>query len=536
MTVSAILLCGCSKKEEPVKQVHRSISLRLVHGPEIQALIKSLKQDFLSRGPVLQDGQKVELELISSLGTVAAKGIASGSIKTDGWLASSRSLVNYTNMNLSNLGPQQVECKQLFATPVIIATQKRNRYFFNAVGDEFSWKEFFDARIDQTQAETKQPLNISFAHGSPLSSTSGLASLLQLTYLATFGEKRVLDSDLLRNKTTLSRLKHYEEQVSNYGVSESFFLDKVVNSSPDRVAFALTTEHQLALFNAAISEPSKRLIALYPKEGSYWEDYNLCMSDSDWTGPAARAALRMWTDYLSSDEAQFKIKQHGLRPSVVNIGEVAPLDQNHGVNTSLPSASYLPAPGDVTSFLLESWGKIQRPVAMQIVLDTSGSMEKNLLVGQDYLRNWLAASSQRDLKSLMSFSSEVRIDTEFTDDSVAVIKALDQTRALGGSSLYEGIKQALSRLSEKELAPYRKALLLFTDGEDLNSQISLEYLSDLVRQKSALYDIHLMIIAVKKEGASHSDLQRLAKAANGVFVQGDLLEMNTIFSEMFKNI
>lgn len=531
-----LALSGCQPgAEQSVQPVRKSsLTLRIVHGPDVRSYLSTLKEDFSLNAPTLPDGTKINIEFISEMGVTAARRIARGELKADAWLAPSTSLVNYANSNLTNLGARQVDCQRLFATPIIVATAEKNRLFFNISEQSFSWNEFIEARLQQRE-KNAQLIEASMSHATPLTSTTGLAALIELSYLAAYNKQTSIDPETLQAEATRKRLRVYQDMVSNYSPSEGFLLSRIASTASNRVLFAITTEQELALYNKHREPSAPKLLALYPREGSYWQDYNFCISKADWVTPAHRAALAIFGEFLTSQQAQLAAGRAGFRPSVHPAGDLPPLTSQYGVDISQPAVSLSPVSGEFVNRLFEMWSSIMRPAVLLVVLDTSGSMDVDLETVKNYLRNWIARSGERDLKGLIVFNSDPKIAAPFTSSTYEVIQALDPVRSLGGSAVYDGIRRAFDLLASSKLSAYRKVVLVLTDGDDKNSSTSLELLMDRVRQEVSNDDIDLTLVGIKREGTDYSDLQRIARSANGTFRLGSDAELASIFEDLFKS-
>ena len=119
-------------------------------------------------------------------------------------------------------------------------------------------------------------------------------------------------------------------------------------------------------------------------------------------------------------------------------------------------------PQDITFFAAEA-----APLTILVLLDASLSMRTNL----DYVKEAAATFVDRlwegDVAMIGEFNDRVRFGGEFTDDRfrlVANIMALDP---LGPTALYDASILALERLHFAD--GDRKALLIFTDGDDSRS-------------------------------------------------------------------
>lgn len=524
---------GCERREEPTA-APKSVTVRLVHGPELRAYLSSIKEQFHAAYPTLSDGTKIAFELIPEIGVVAARKIASGEIKSEGWLAPSTSLVNLTNASLVGLGAEQTECIPLFTSPIVIATRPENREFFNTSTDRFSWRELFEGKLAQS-AENPDTSYLAYSHAAPEGSVTGIDAVLLLAYLAS-NQSSPLTASALESGGLLKRLARFENVVSNYSLSETFLLERTARASTKRIRFTVTTEQQLALYNDNRRPETPALIGLYPEEGSVQQNYQLCRSNADWVTPAHQVALRLFSETLQSAPGQEGARMRGFR-----LHPLTPSDEPTTVTTANPPSEptniFPPADGAAVRLLLDRWSDLKRPAALAIVVDNSGSMEgENLRLSKELLRNLLARLPERDLKALLSFSTTAKVEARFSSDSGAVIQALEPIQALGGSAVYDGIRAAIELMAAPDLRGFRKSILVITDGQDKNSESTLQGLIDLINTKLSQYDINLLIIGIDRDEADLSDLEKISKAANGLFRKGPVHKIPELFQEVQKNL
>lgn len=539
-------LVGCKRKPSSGDE-GTPIVVKIVHGPELRAFMSSAREQFAMRKPRLSNGDPVRVELVSEMGLNAAFKIAHGDLKTEAWLAPSTPLVNYTNLTRINLGPEQVDCTPLFETPIVLASRTDQVGLTGAKDNVFSWNSFFTTRgTAEVEGGTFAP---SFSHAQPRASTTGLASLVQLSVLALGGATPTVES--LGTPAAQAKLRAYQSLVFAYPLSENYLLAKTANSSGKRPRFALTTEQQLLQFNQQ-SGGENKLVALFPSEGSYVQQYQLCTSDADWVSPGHRAAIAKFRDFLRSPALQRDAARLGFRSVVASTPppESTPADPNTPAGKATPEP--LPAPiefqprtfprleapisGDLVQYLLKAWPELRRSAALVLVLDASGSMEGDPIeVGKEQFRKLLAQSSTNDLKGLVTFNSDSQVLSRLVPNTSEVIQKIDPIQSLGGSAVYDGIRDALELASDKKLIEYRKLIVVYTDGSDKNSDISLSSLLSLVHQKAESNDISLVIVAIDGEGADYTDLERIAAAADGVFRKSALIDMNNIFQEISKS-
>lgn len=533
-----LLLPACqrqSTEEVDNPPAPRAVTLQIVHSPELRHYFSTIKELFAAQNSQLSDGTLISLNAIEDPGVVAAQKISSGEIKADAWLAPSTSLVNFTNSHIKNLGARQSQCTQLFSTPVVLAAGRDHADNFPGQAQKVSWATLAETKLagsaglDDAQA-------IMFSHATP-KSASGLSALLQLAFLSSSASERALSVDALEAPSAHEKFARFQAHISNYADLDAALLDKVATSGTKRIRFAITTEQQVAIYNAARQDQSgPPLIALYPEEGSVWQDYTFCHSDADWVNPPKRAALGIFSQFLASDTAQLEAKKSGFRPTRASLPETAPLLPANGIKTSLPERSMLPVSGDVIAYVLSTWEKIVRPSATVVLLDASGSMEGNPLAAtREALRIFLAGLTSFEQAGLVAISSQPQNIAPIGLDMPTLMAKLDSVEAQGGSALYDSLKVAIDELTEPRFKLSRKNIILITDGDDKSSELTLQGALNYVSDKLIRHDMNLSIVLLSSSGAGGTDLQRIAKAANGTFKEVNLDELPKALEAAFRN-
>ena len=96
--------------------------------------------------------------------------------------------------------------------------------------------------------------------------------------------------------------------------------------------------------------------------------------------------------------------------------------------------------------------------------------------------DFLAALKPGDRAAILTFASRVVGFTPFSTDRSAARQALEDARVSGETALYDATVMALRKLHE---AGGRRAVVLFTDGEDNQSRMSIDQVIDLARTNEA---------------------------------------------------
>jgi len=528
---------ACTPEQAESPEPDRGTStINLIHDPELTDYLRNAADQFHETGAKLADGRPIQINLQEQHALSASKSIASGEHKPDAWLSPSSTLVDFTNYNVRNLGSRQVNCTGLFKTPVVTATKRRNLERLNIrEGETFSWDEIVESRLWEAQISETDERYLSYSFGSPLGSDSGLASLAQLAHLSSYKRYEDLTVETLKSEFSTKKIRQYQALVSQYGLNEQDLLGKASSEEIERLRLVLTTERHVAVYNQKRASSSP-LVALYPKEGSYWQDYQLCESDADWMTPAKRAALREFTQFLLTPQLQMDIQQRGFRP-IVQQPVVAPLTSNFGVNLSLPDESFAKLSPEVTHYLLDNWKDIKRKAAVLFVVDLSGGIDdEGLHTVKAEIRNFLMMQPASDKTALITFTTAPRILSGFTENSSMILSLLNSAEKLGGSAVNDSLKFAIDFVTGGKMHDYQRSIILITDGHDDSSQIDPEFLQDIVRDRFLRHDINLSVVGIESSISDFSHLREISRAANGRFHSGNASQLPGIMQEVFSGL
>jgi len=152
-------------------------------------------------------------------------------------------------------------------------------------------------------------------------------------------------------------------------------------------------------------------------------------------------------------------------------------------------------------------------VSLDLVLavDISGSMRDSLPTMKSAVKEFLTAVSAEDRVTLLGFNDTIFPLARKSTDPVQRVKAVERLGAWGNTSLYDVIVTGINQLGRET---GRKAMVVFTDGEDQGSHTSL---SDVERRLEAS-GVTLYVIgegrALKTE-ALRERMDRLARSTGG---------------------
>jgi len=151
---------------------------------------------------------------------------------------------------------------------------------------------------------------------------------------------------------------------------------------------------------------------------------------------------------------------------------------------------------DGTRQAITFFSRVQQPIALAILLDTSASMNERLETAQEAAVGFARRLRKEDVIEVIDFDSQVRILQGFTNDVAALEKAIRGTDVNGSTSLYNAIYISLKELKKVKAASAedirRQAIVVLSDGDDTSSLVPYEEVLDLAkRSETSIYAIGL---------------------------------------------
>ena len=130
------------------------------------------------------------------------------------------------------------------------------------------------------------------------------------------------------------------------------------------------------------------------------------------------------------------------------------------------------------------------PVTILVLLDSSASVRSNLREVQSAANRFINRLPRGDAARIGFFHNRVVFGPGFTDDMKEHVAMINQMRPQRSTHLYDALLASLQELSTVQ---NRKALLVFTDGDDEGSQASMEdALEAAQRSQASVYSVGLL--------------------------------------------
>jgi Ca-activated chloride channel family protein len=183
---------------------------------------------------------------------------------------------------------------------------------------------------------------------------------------------------------------------------------------------------------------------------------------------------------------------------------------------------------DLTTFFSENV-----PLELIVAVDVSGSMTDAMPKVKESVKRFLSAIRPTDRVTLLAFNDNVFTIARPTVDVAARLRAIDRLAPWGGTSLYDVVVQAFDLLGRQT---GRRALVVFTDGEDLNSRVPIEVAERRLEASDAvLYPIGQG--RAPRLATLKTVLERLARKSGGRAFFGDNVDkLDTVFADILEEL
>jgi len=158
------------------------------------------------------------------------------------------------------------------------------------------------------------------------------------------------------------------------------------------------------------------------------------------------------------------------------------------------------------------------PLHMGLLVDVSGSVDSRFDFEQTAATSFLEHTVRKgfDRVFVMGFNSHTQMAQDFTDDYSRLYWAVHRLHNGGGTALYDAIYRACKEklLKDKTERPVRKAIILVSDGEDNQSEVTKAQAIEMAqRAEVIIYAISTDDSGLVMRG--DKVLQQLAEATGG---------------------
>jgi Ca-activated chloride channel family protein len=427
----------------------------------------------------------------------------------------------------------------LVLSPVVIATWKPMAEALGWPGKPVGWSDVLSlAKDPKGWAAHGHPEwgSFKFGHTHPDYSNSGLISLFAEVY-AGAGKVKGLTADDVKEAKVGRFLEDIEGSVVHYGSSTGFFGNKMFANGPQYLSAAVLYEN-MVIESYGAGHPGKAfdVVALYPKEGTFWSDHPVGVVERPWVGDEHREAAKAYVKYLLDRPQQEKALAHGFRPGDVGVPLAAPIDAAHGVNPQEPKTTLEVPPVEVMTAIKELWQRHKKHCHVTLVFDISGSMsqQNRMTNARPGAAQFVSLLADEDMVSFLPFNNQLLWAEKgvlLKDGRKALTDRINGLVPNGGTALYDAIDAAYQYLQQNPRPGRIAAVVVLTDGDDTNSKLKLDGLLQRIRFDAERQPIRIFTIGYGSE-ARNDILKKIADATQAKSYEGKPENIHEVFRDI----
>jgi Ca-activated chloride channel family protein len=430
--------------------------------------------------------------------------------------------------------------------PVVMAIwQSRLEAIQNTVGsEEIGWQELLDV-LNSPNGWADYGISgrqtVYYGHTDPYISSTALSTLIAEYYAAARANgitDRRLTMEAVNNPDVQQGVRDIEQLIRHYSQRTTEFRNYIAQG-PDYLDFVALEENDLIAINRgqATFQPPEPLVALYPKEGTFWHEHPFGIPNVSWVTEEQRQAARTFTEYVLLPEQQAFIMTFGFRPANPDVELGFPFEAQYGVTVEGP-ANVLDVPDpEVISEIQESWSFVKKQADILIVIDVSGSMgqQNKLEQAKQAALAFLDNTEATNRVGLAVFSDNFRevVPIEILENNITRLQnAINGLVPEGGTALYTSVVEATKLMDDLGDSNRIRAIVLLSDGEDTASVGGITLSTAITAVEGSYNSRNPVILVPVGYGSLSTELQRvldsLGDASNTQWIQGDPATINEL--------
>lgn len=381
-----------------------------------------------------------------------------------------------------------------------------------------------------------------YGHTDPYISSTALSTLIAEFYASgryhsEQPDFRRLTQEIVDDPRVQQGVREIEGMIKHYSARTTEFKEYIAQG-PDYLDFVALEENDLIYINQGKTsyKPPEKLVALYPKEGTFWHEHPFAIPNTAWVTPEQRAAAKVFTEYVRSAPVQEKVMEAGFRPANLTVEIGYPFVAELGVDPLQPATVLdVPAP-NVIAAVQASWQFVKKQADILLVMDISGSMEGDKITqAKSAAQLFLEKIPPQNQVGLLVFDDRImeRVPmSSFETVQTQLRSEIDGLSAEGGTALYDAILAAAQSMESNDGDRIR-AIVVLSDGQDTASQYSLRDVTALSRgERNPL----LVFPVAYGSDADIGSLNSIARTFSTRVLSGDpegIEELFTLISSYF---
>ena len=378
-----------------------------------------------------------------------------------------------------------------------------------------------------------------FGHGHPDFSTSAMLSVVSAIYAAA-GKTAGLTTEDLKNPKVIEKLATLEKSIVHYGESSSWLTEKLCTRGPAYLSAVTLYESNVVKANDKYKAKMPfKLVAIYPKEGTFWENHPTGIVNADWVTAEQKQAAQKLLDFMTSKDQQAKAPKYGYRPTDKSVPVSAPIDAEHGADPAQSADKSLEYMSDsVFRRANELWHEVKKHSLVYMVLDTSGSMNgEPMNAAKKGTAQFIREMQKEDEVAVIAFSDRPRLVKplgKVRDVGEGLAQSVEGLFADGATSLYDATLMALDLIEKHKKDSKEQKLygvVVLSDGKDTSSTQKLSDLLDRMPANESADGTRIFTVAYGDE-ADEDLLKRVANSSNALYMKGNAGNIDKIYHKI----
>jgi len=518
------------------------LELTFTYGSEKEKWINEATAEFNRAGHRSSSGKPIYVRAIAMGSGEAIDEVMEGHRQPDIISPASAAFIKLGNsQSQSRYGKDLISSTDnLLLSPVVIAMWKPMAEAIGWGKKPIGWADILALARSQKGWDAygyPQWGRFKFGHTHPQFSNSGLISLFAEVYAGS-GKTAGLTLADVNKAHTADFLSGIEKSVVHYGSSTGFFGRQMFLSGPQYLSAAVLYESMVIESYSQNNLPFP-MVAIYPKEGTFWSDHPIGIVEREWVTPEHREAAKTYIQYLLQPAQQAKAITYGFRPGSVDVPLASPIDAAHGIDPKEPKTTLEVPTVPVMDAILNLWQQKKKSANVVLVLDTSGSMndDQKIQNAREGAKQLVSLLSENDHLSLLPFNSQITWaskDLPIKTGRDELTRTVDSLFAQGGTALYDSIDTAYQYLMTQNPGGESDNILsvvVLTDGEDTESKMQLTQLMDRIHYDGEVHKIHVFTIAYGKD-AKKDILARISDATQAKSYEGNPQNIVGVFKDI----
>lgn len=402
--------------------------------------------------------------------------------------------------------------------------------------DPLGWASYPCAKAEWGQ----KPL---LAFTDPTTSSTGRSLHLSLYAFA----KNKLPGDLtvqdINEDAVVEYVRNFQELIDHYLIGTTVLNTKIYQGPRYGHFFVMPEDNLIHLYEGTESSYmngvkttappiDKRMVMIYPKEGSMPRNNCACIVEADWVSEQQVKASQQWIKYIREDDQQRTFMAAGFRPGTdldLNYAG-SKITKEFGLNPLEPRVVRNPSltKPEVAAEIDRNWEQVKRPGIVTFVVDTSGSMSGGKLQqAKDGLIGALDSMATNNQVGFLSFDDTVntRVPVAPLQVNRFVIDSEVQKLGTGGkTALYDAIRAGVEMTDSADGVPNAiRAVVVLTDGQ---ANLGNTKVDDLINMISIPEETSIREFGGLSKDEWATDVE--GKRINKQNIIGTSLAMNTI--------